>query len=195
MKLKEEIWKKVVPLIVLTILVLAVVITLVLSFNQKSENKAEVVTISTLEKIINVSKLSTFTSVYNGIAQVNNENSPEKIDYYVSYEARVNAGIDFDQVSITIDDESTIHIHLPPVHITDIEVDIGSLDYIFLDNSKNASTVSQQAYLACEADVKEESENQDAILDFAEQNAKNILTALTRPVIEQLDESYTLVVD
>ena len=57
------------------------------------------------------------------------------------------------------------------------------------------STSSQKAFKACEADVRTESEQQKAIFELATQNAKNILTALTRPIIEQLDAEYTLVIE
>ena len=86
----------------------------------------------TLEKIINVSELSTFTAVYNGIAQVMNEEKTEEIDYYVSYEVKVNERIDFDKITIVVDDtQKKINITLPEVYITDINVDIGSLHYNF----------------------------------------------------------------
>ena len=160
------------------------------------DDKKGVITVLTLEKIIKVSELSTFTAVYNGIAQVMNEEKTDKIDYYVSYEAKVNAGIDFDKITIVIDDtEKTINITLPEVYITDINVDIASLDYIFLNDKANVSTSSQKAFKACEADVRTESEQQEAIFELATQNAKNILTALTRPIIEQLDAEYTLVIE
>ena len=45
-----------------------------------SSHKQEIITVSTLQKIVNVSELSTFTAVYNGIAQVENEKDAEKID-------------------------------------------------------------------------------------------------------------------
>ena len=60
----------------------------------QTEPAQEVVTISTLEKIIHTSELSTYTTAYNGIATVMNEKDPEEVDYYVAYEAKVNAGID-----------------------------------------------------------------------------------------------------
>lgn len=160
------------------------------------DDKKDVITVLTLEKIIKVSELSTFTAVYNGIAQVMNEEKIGEIDYYVSYEAKVNAGIDFDKITIAIDDtEKTINISLPEVYITDINVDIASLDYIFLNDKANVSTSSQKAFKACEADVRTESEQQKAIFELATQNAKNILTALTRPIIEQLDADYMLVIE
>ena len=186
----------------LTIVIIGVVLISIAGFaivpkvigNQ--DDKKDVITVLTLEKIIKVSELSTFTAVYNGIAQVMNEEKTDEIDYHVSYEAKVNAGIDFDKITIVIDDtEKTINITLPEVYITDINVDIASLDYIFLNDKANVSTSSQKAFKACEDDVRTESEQQKAIFELATQNAKNILTALTRPIIEQLDAEYTLVIE
>ncbi|MEQ2563991.1 DUF4230 domain-containing protein [Ventrimonas sp. CLA-AP-H27] len=161
-----------------------------------SKPEPEVITVSTLEKIINVSKLSTFTAVYNGIAQVMNEKKPEETDYYVSYEARVNAGIDFEKIEISVDSEAkAINIDIPEVYITEVNVDISSLDFIFYNKKANTSTVTQEAFKACEEDVRRESEQQAAIFELAQQNAENVLTALTRPIVEQLDSEYTLVID
>ena len=54
---------------------LAVVIVLFALFQVggTKDHEAEVTVVSTLERIINVSDLSTFTAVYNGIAEVPNE--------------------------------------------------------------------------------------------------------------------------
>lgn len=162
----------------------------------KSKPEPEVITVSTLEKIINVSELSTFTAVYNGIAQVMNEKKPEETDYYVSYEARVNAGIDFEKIKISVDNEAkAINIDIPEVYITEVNVDISSLDFIFYNKKANTSTVTQEAFKACEEDVQRESEQQVAIFELAQQNAENVLTALTRPIVEQIDSEYTLVIE
>ena len=161
----------------------------------RAEPEAEVITVSTLERIVNVSELSTFTAVYNGVAEVFNEKKPDKIDYYVAYEARVKAGLDFEQIAISVDNESKeITITLPEIHITDIEVDISSMDFIFINEKANTSSVTGQAFKACEADVQQESEQQTAIYERAKQNAVNVLTALVDPLIEQLDDAYTLTI-
>lgn len=173
--------------------VLCIALALFFGSTKHKEQEPEVITVATLERIINVSELSTFTAVYNGIATVNNEKKPEKIDYYVSYEARVKAGFDLDKIRITVDNEAkTIKIKIPNIYITDYTVDIGSLDFIFINDKANTSTVSEQAFKACEADVKAESEQQTAIYELAKQNAINILTALTKPIVEQLDAEYEL---
>lgn len=100
-----------------------------------------------MEDIINVSDLSTFEAVYNGIAKVTDEDNPEKVNYYVSYDAKVKAGIDFEKVDITVNtDEKIITVMLPEIKITDVNVDITSLDYIFENEKANTETVSEEAY-------------------------------------------------
>lgn len=182
-------------LLVLAIVVL-VVVFIVVPTAQNDKKQAEIVTVSTLQEIINVSELSTFTAVYNGIAQVMNADDPELVDYYVSYEAKVNAGIDFEDIDIDVDEDTfTVHITVPPVTLTDVNVDISSLDFIFYNEKANTSTVTEEAFKACEADVEKESQEQAAIYELAEQNAKNVLTALVRPIIDQSETEYSLVVE
>lgn len=178
------------------VIVVLVMAFIVIPTARNSKKQAQVITVSTLQEIIDVSELSTFTAVYNGIAQVMNQDNPESVDYYVSYEAKVNAGIDFEQVEIDLDEEAkTIRITMPPVELTDVNVDISSLDFIFYNQKLNTSTVTETAYKACEADVEKESQEQQAIYDLAEQNAKNILTALVKPIVDQAETEYTLVVE
>lgn len=182
-------------MLVLAIVVL-VVAFIVVPTSQNDNKQAEIVTVSTLQEIINVSELSTFTAVYNGIAQVMNADDPELVDYYVSYEAKVNAGIDFEDIDIDVDEDAfTVHITVPPVTLTDVNVDISSLDFIFYNEKANTSTVTEEAFKACEADVEKESQEQAAIYELAEQNAKNVLTALVRPIIDQSETEYSLVVE
>ena len=178
------------------VIVVLVMAFIVIPTARNSKKQAQVITVSTLQEIIDVSELSTFTAVYNGIAQVMNQDNPESVDYYVSYEAKVNAGIDFEQVGIDLDEEAkTIRITMPPVELTEVNVDISSLDFIFYNQKLNTSTVTETAYKACEADVEKESQEQQAIYDLAEQNAKNVLTALVKPIVDQAGTEYTLVVE
>ena len=95
--------------LVAAVVILAVIaVAVVLRTTGREKPQPQVLNTSTLEKIINVSELSTFTAVYNGIAEVANEKKPDQIDYYVSYEATVNAGIDFQTVGVSMDEEQKI---------------------------------------------------------------------------------------
>ena len=98
-KTKRQITKKEIIILatIIAVLVLAVTVISIGQGFKSKKSEPEVITVSTLERIINISELSTFTAVYNGIAEVKNEKNPEDVDYYVSYEARVDAGIDFEK--------------------------------------------------------------------------------------------------
>ena len=162
---------------------------------KQERDLAEIITETTLKQIINVSELSTFTAVYNGIAEVASEKDPEQVAYYVSYDARVDAGIDFEDVDIAVDHEAkAVTITLPEVTITQANVDIASLDFIFYDPAANTATITQEAFRACEADVETECAQQADIYELAEQNAENVLRALVSPILEQLDGDYVLTI-
>ena len=187
---------KVLVIAAVVILVAIAAVAVLLQTSGREEPQPQVFNKSTLERIINVSELSTFTAVYNGIARVANEKKPEKIDYYVSYEATVNAGIDFQKVEISMDEEQkTITLKVPEAHITNQSVEMSSLDSIFLNQKADKSGVTEAAYKACEEDVRQESEQQTAICELAKQNAENVLKALTKPIVDQLGDGYQLVIE
>lgn len=196
-KMKQKLSGKKMKFVITSVIALVVIAIALLTISIASKNsEPEIISKSTLEKIINVSDLSTFEAVYNGIAKVKNEKNPEKVDYYVSYDAKVKAGIDFEKVNITVDNENkVIMVKLPEIEITDVNVDITSLDYIFENDKANTATVSEEAYKKCIEDVTSESSNEDAIYDLAEQNAHNIVEALISPFVEQLDDEYQLQID
>lgn len=188
--LAGRLWKVIVGAVCIAVILFIGVIAV---YKATMEEEAEIITQSTLEKIINVSELSTYEAVYNGVAKVMNDTKPENVDYYVSYEAKVKAGIDFEKVDIAVDNEAkVITVTIPKVEINDVNVDVASLDYIFMNDKANTATVSEQAYKECIKDVESESSTEDAIYELAEQNAENIIEALVRPFVEQLDEEYQL---
>ena len=125
---------KMVVFAVLIVVILAAV-AIVVSRNAKKE-EPEIISLTALEKMVDVSDMSTFEAIYNGIAEVENEADPTQTDYYVSYEAKVKAGFDFENLNMQVDhDRKVITVKIPEIKITDVNVDIGSLDYIF-ENKK-----------------------------------------------------------
>ena len=184
--------------IIFTIVVLAVFLigVVLICNNNNKESKKEIITVSTLKKIIKVSDLSTYEAVYNGIAKVyskEDDNGKSQLKYHVSYKSRIKAGIDFEKVNVSVDsDNKKVVVKLPKIKINEVNVDIASLDYIFVDKKANNSTVSQEAYKACIVDAEEESEENEAIYDLAKENANNIVEALVRPFIEEIDKEFEL---
>ena len=185
---------KIVVFAVLIVVILAAV-AIVVTRNTKKE-EPEIISLTALEKMVDVSDMSTFEAIYNGIAEVENEADPTQIDYYVSYEAKVKAGFDFEKLDMQIDhDRKVITVKIPEIKITDVNVDIGSLDYIFENKKANTETVSEQAYKECIEDVTKESAEEKAIYELAKQNAKNTMEAIIQPFMEQLDEEYQLQIE
>ena len=185
---------KMVVFAVLIVVILAAV-AIVVTRNTKKE-EPEIISLTALEKMVDVSDMSTFEAIYNGIAEVENEADPTQIDYYVSYEAKVKAGFDFENLNMQVDhDRKVITVKIPEIKITDVNVDIGSLDYIFENKKANTETVSEQAYKECIEDVTKESAEEKAIYELAKQNAKNTMEAIIQPFMEQLDEEYQLQIE
>lgn len=190
-RMEKKMKSKIMMLVIGGMAVAVLLIILIVSLPKVGD--AEVVTKSTLEKIVNISELSTYEAVYNGIAVVYNEKKVDKIDYYVSYDAKVKAGIDVEMIEFEVDQvNKTLVVDIPEVQINDVVVDMTTMEYMFVNDKENTSGVSEVAYKACIKDVENESAQKEAIKLLAEESAKNIIKALVEPFIEQLDESYTL---
>lgn len=184
-------------MILIVVLAAAVAVLVALRVNEhRKKSEAQVLTVSTLTDMIPVSDLSAVTSTYNGVAEVMNEKNPDKMDYYVAYEAQVQAGVDFADLQPEIDEASkTVTIRVPDAYFKKANVDMASLDFMFNSKKANTSGVTERAYKACQEDADRECSSSEAILELARENAVNAVEALTRPLIEQLYPEYTLVVE
>lgn len=191
-KNSESIKKWLLPGIILTAVVIAAIFmgSSVLGGQSKS---GETITVSTLEKMIDISEFNTFQAVYNGIAEVKNKEKSDQIDYYVSYQAKIKAGFDFKKVIFREDKElKKLFVEIPEIIINDTIVEIASLDYMFLNDKANQSGALAQAYSACIEDAELESKKQSAIYELAKQNAKNVMKALINPFLDQMEEKLEL---
>ena len=185
------------------IIIGALILILIIAFAglmlfKKPVDDSKTLTVSNVVEIINIEELSTFTTTYKGIATVYDVAKIDlftNVKYYVAYEAKVNVGIDLSKVTISLNDETKeLLIKLPAVQINNIDVDMNSMDFMFQKDKYDKSGVSREAYSACNDDVHNEASTQEAIFELAYQNAVNIITALVRPVVSQIDASYTVVV-
>lgn len=150
----------------------------------------------TLEKIVKTSDLSTSVFKYDGIVEIPNPKKPTNIDYYIYYSASVYAGIDFSQVQFKEDKEKkTITAILPEVQINDTVVEPESLDFMFMNKKADNVSVTTTALTACETDIQRECTSESALLEVARLNTENVIRALAEPVIEQVCEGYTLVIE
>ncbi len=155
-------------------------------------NDSEILSVSNLERIVFVSELSTFESVYSGVVEVRNDDRPENIDYYVSYKSSVKAVIDFEQITFSLDEENKVlTVSMPSITIS-ASVNPDSLDYLFYNDRANSLSVSADALSVCTRDVVELTRNEDSIHNLARQNAENTIKAFLLPLINQTAESYTV---
>ena len=181
-----------VTIVVVAMIVIGIV-AMVIGGSKDKEDKTKIITTTTLEEIIEVSELSTYQSIHNGVVTVMNEKKPEKVDYHVSYKATVKAGIDFEKVSISIDeDNKKVLICIPEVEIQKIDVDAGTMDFLFVNKKAETSSVSSVAYELCKKDVENENDKGAAIYQLAEENAKNAIRALIEPFLISFDPEYTI---
>lgn len=157
------------------------------------EGEMTTISKSSLEKVFEISELSTSDYTYNAIATAYDEDG-ETVRYYVAYNGTVSAGIDFSKVDITVDQEKKcVRIKLPESKILNTTVDFGSMEYIFKKKKDNdIETISQEAYKLCEDDLNERAEKEKDLLSLANENAKTVVEAMIRPWIQQLDKEYTI---
>ena len=188
---------KLIILALVLIVVIGGVIFGIYKYNEfkkpKGPGPQEVDAVSTLEKVVKNSSLSTYEVVYNGVATVYNEKKPEEVDYYVAYTATVNAGLNFKEIEIFKDDEKKeIVVSLPAIELYEPKVKIEELDYIVVGKKVKTETISADAYKVCIADCDYRAKNQSEIYKYAKENGERLILGLLTPFVENLDEEYTI---
>lgn len=184
-------------LIVVIILAIIVVIIFYMKTAVFRDKDGQVTTISesSLERIIEIGELSTVDYTFNAIARVYDEEG-STIKYYVAYEGTVTAGIDFEKISIKVDEEQKkVRIIIPDVEIHNINVDMGTMEYIFTKNKYETETISQEAYKICKQDLQSRVKEERDLYGMAKENAIASVRALFLPWIEQMDKGYTVEVN
>ena len=176
--MKKQQKKKPVKYIILILLLAVIAVAGVWTAFHIKEGRKETTTViskTTLEKVLDISELSTGKAVYHGIAHVYDPKNDERVLYHVAYDATVKAGIDTDKIKIKIEKEAKkVTVTLPEVQIQDIDVDMGTLDYMFESKRSQTESVSKDAYQAAIADVTKECKDNEEIKDLAKENAKNV---------------------
>ncbi|MCR5608047.1 MAG: DUF4230 domain-containing protein [Lachnospiraceae bacterium] len=150
-----------------------------------------------LIKVIKMGELNTYQVDYDGVVTVysnSKKKDKKEVAYYVAYNAQIKAGIDTEKVKLDVDDENhKVIITLPEVEIEDnVNVDITTLKYMFIDEDANDKTVSQEAYKACINDAKKEANKDKNIKKYAKENVENSIRASIGLLLEQQEEPYTL---
>lgn len=149
---------------------------------------------SSLEKILEISDLSTLDYSYNAVVDVKDENG--KVKYNLAYEGEVTSGIDFSKIAIDTDDEEkVIHILIPQAEIQEVRVDTGTMDYIFEKKSFETETVTEEAYKKAIEDLEKRASMDSNLLNMANENALDTVKALIEPWLNELDGEYRMEVE
>ena len=161
--------------------------------SNKKGGTTTVGTSSRLEKILQISELSTYQVTFNGVADINDDAG--NLLFYTAYQAKVSIGLDMEKIQVSVTDpdepEQKITVTLPEIEISDVNVDPGSLDYIFADSSADTDTVSITALPACKADAEAECRSDKVMFALARENAVNTIEALMQPFLAQ-NKQYQL---
>lgn len=192
-KLKRKLIKKLVCIILAAVIVAGLVLFVKAKIDEsrKETPRVTTVTASSLEKVLEVSQLSTMNFTYNAVACVRSPEGDPR--YYVAYEGVVTAGIDASKVEILVDDEAKIiRIKLPEVEIQNVYVHNGSLEYIFVKKKYNTAEIAPEAYEACTRELRGAAGGESLLFSMAKENAQAEVKAMFAPWIAQLSEPYTL---
>ncbi len=174
------------PLIVGIIILLVVIIVKMGGYSEEGETT--IITDSTLVKTVDIAELSTAEFIYNGIAEIPKEEGSDKIKCRVRYEAKVKASVNMKDIKFDIDEEKkTVKPTLPEITLKPV-----------LDNEKGFSFIPEgskvdlkEVMKVCKEDVTNEANNAPELRESAEENLKDIIQALTYPLLNS--KGYTLV--
>ena len=154
-------------------------------------HKVSTVSVSTLTKIIETSNLSTLEYTYNAVTSVQTEDKNPTVMYYIAYEGTVTAGIDLEEVKVSIIDNN-ITVEVPEATIQSVNVNPGTLEYIFVKEKYNTEVVPSVAFARCKKDLEERANKESDLLVFAKENAVSAISALIEPWVNEVSSDYVV---
>ena len=173
---------------IIGIVVLIVIVIVGYPFVLDKFTKTTYISSSELEKVVNISELSTARVRYNGIADITNDKG--KIKYHVYYEATVTGNVDMSEISFEVDNkERTVRPILPEVNFDKPVVDGESYDFLPKDANVNMKDVIK----SCKNDVREEVKANKEIYQLAENNLRQVVTGLIKPILDA--QNYEIIWD
>lgn len=152
------------------------------------KEKESTITLSQLEKAINISQLSTAEFVYNGVAEKYSVDKSEEVECYIAYNANVKVGIQMEDVKFAIDEEQKkVKPILPEITVNIATLDEDSISYI----PKNPDISLKEVITICKEDAINEANSSEKLYQTAEENLKSVIEALLLPILD--DVGYSIV--
>ena len=192
---KKAFPKKFLAVPVILLLIIGIVSFLPRDPKPQNDRHRTTISESTLQKVLNISDLSTLEFRYGSIAQA--VDAKGKTKYYVTYDGTIQVGVDFSAIakSISIDrDAKTITVTIPEPKVLSTNVNVDTLDYLFVKDKYNTTGLTNEALKLCKQDLTNEINNNPDIFDIAKENTSNVISQLLEPWLKQADGEYTIVV-
>lgn len=182
---KPGLFKKPPAWVLVCIVALVIVLVAAGSIFANNAKESTITTESQLEKVVNVSKLSSAKFSYNGIAVKKDDEGRD--EYHVKYKSTVTASFSMDDIKFDEDKEAKkVVVSLPAPQIDSPVIDSSSLD--FFESDPDADL--QEVITLCKQDALDEVKADSGITSIATDNIKKTVEALTKPILEE--KGYTL---
>lgn len=192
-KLSPKWSAKILVLPLLVLLIIGITSVILHGFKKPPERQRTTITKSSLKQVLDISELSTVEFRYGSVTQA--VDKKDKPIYYVSYNGTVQVGIDFKEIAenISIDTEQrVITVSIPEPKIMSTNVNIETLDYLFVNEKYNKAGLAEEALQLCRADLEKELQQNNEILEIAKENAVNAIKQLLEPFSTQPYGEYTI---
>lgn len=182
--------------IIVFILIAILALFLLLTLGNK-KGKVETRVKSSLEQVVEKSNLETVNFTYNVIAKQCKDNNKcdkksndiDDFEYVVSCQGTVTAGINFDDVILTVDEnDKKIIVSIPDAEITDSK----SSSLTFLNGDDVPASEYPNANALCFDTVEEKAKNDKQLLVSAREQAKDVLHSFYSQWLKTFDEEYVI---
>ena len=159
--------------------IVAVILLIVFAGGNKTTISAE----TALKEVVLASELRTSQYTYKSIAEIKDG---EKTKYHTSYSGTVTMGVNFADIEIQKNGD-VIQVIVPQIEIQEVNV-ATELDFIFVKEKYHTEDCYQEAYKACENDLRAKAAANETLMATAKESVKSTLEALMKPFEQYLQE-------
>lgn len=173
----------------IAVIIIAALVIFNLFFNKSTSSSTVVTSILQDQKVI--SELSTLIVPYGGIYEEKNDKGKDVLA--IAYRGTVEYGLDFSKISVSADDEKkVITVKIPSIEIKEIYIDPSSISSIPEGKFNETTNYLQK----CKDDLLNKfSNNSDEMYDLAKSTAIETLLSFLNPIVNNIGDAYTLVVE
>ena len=144
----------------------------------KPDPKTEIVTVSNLEKAVEVGELSTIDYVYKGVAE--KPGLFGSVEYRIRYEAHVSVSFDMGAIEFSVDESSgVVTAVLPEPKVGEPVIDDEKLDYL----PDGAHGDFGEVMSLCKEDASAEIADDFQIVEWSISNLEDTVRSLIVPLV------------